>query len=303
MSFAGGEARREAWRLRKPFETSSMDSPTRRNFLKDFGLGAAALSVGEGGPAGQSAQTGRMPGRPAPGNSEMQPAQPDNIMAIAAHPGDVFFAMGAPVALQAHLGARGVFLSLSLGEKGSAAIAPPRYGEMQREASERAAAVLGAQVALLEYPDGEVPVNDDVKFKVCDLIREHKPGVIVTHWRGSWHKDHQACHAIVNDAVFYAGLPAVARKEPAHAVHSVFYADNWEDAAGFAADTYLDVSDVFDRWIEACAVFPMWRGENGFRYNDYYTSLAVERGCLSDCRHAIALMSPPEQLTRCLRGL
>jgi N-acetylglucosamine malate deacetylase 1 len=279
-----------------------MDNQTRRNFLKDLSLSAAALSVAaEGSQADQ--QAGQMPGRPASDESQAAATRPDSIMAIAAHPGDAFFAMGAPVALQAHRGGRGVFLSLSLGEKGSATIPAPRYGEMQREASERAAAALGAQSVLLEYRDGEIPVNDEVKFRVCDLIREHRPGVIVTHWRGSWHKDHQACYAIVSDAVFYAGLPAIARQEPAHTVRRVFYADNWEDASDFAPDTYLDVSEVFDRWIEACAIFPMWRGENGFRYNDYYSSLAIGRGCLSGCQRAVALMSPPDQLTRHLRSL
>jgi LmbE family N-acetylglucosaminyl deacetylase len=224
-------------------------------------------------------------------------------MAIAAHPGDAFFAMGAAVALQVHLGGHGVFVSLSLGEKGSAQIAPARYGALQREAAERAAHALGARAECLGYGDGEIPVCDEAKFAVCDLIREHQPDAIVTHWRGSWHKDHEACYEIVNDAVFYAGLPALVRKQPPHEVRKLFFADNWEDAKGFTPDTYLDISPVFDRWLEACAAFPMWRGETGFRYNDYYGSLAVERGCLSGCKYAVALMSPPEQLTRRVQAL
>jgi len=290
-----------------------MDSDTRRNFLKDFGLGAAALSiVGEGsrdrqpGQAGQASQTdqGQVPGRPATTESAGEAgARPANIMAIAAHPGDAFFAMGAPVAVQTHRGGQGMFLSLSLGEKGSATIPPAQYGQMQRVASERAALMLSARALFLDYPDGQVPVNDEVKFTVCDVIREQKPDVIVTHWRGSWHKDHQACHSIVSDAIFYAGLPAIARKDPAHNVAKLFFGDNWEDAKDFGADTYLDISDVFERWIQACAVFPMWRGENGFRYNDYYTSLAVERGCLAGFQHAVALMSAPDEIPRRLRSL
>jgi N-acetylglucosamine malate deacetylase 1 len=230
-------------------------------------------------------------------------SRPSSIMAIAAHPGDAFFAMGAPVALHVHLGAQGSFLSLSLGEKGSSTVPPARYGILQREASERAAGMLGARTSFLTYPDGQIPVNDEAKFAVCDLIREYKPEIVVTHWRGSWHKDHKACYEIVNDAVFYAALPALARKEPAHVVSKLFFADNWEDANGFAADTYLDITPVFQHWLDACATFPMWRGENGFRYSDYYSSLAIQRGCLSGSKYAVALMSPPEQLTRHVRAL
>ncbi len=275
-----------------------MNKPTRRNFLKDVGLGTAAFSV-----AGERAQENPMPGRPSSGMAESQASGASAIMAIAAHPGDAFFAMGAAVALQVHLGARGVFLSLSLGEKGSSTIAPAQYGRLQHEAAERAAQMLGAHTEFLDYRDGEIPVSDEATFAVSDMIRVHKPGIIVTHWRGSWHKDHKACYKIVNDAVFYAGLPALARKQPAHQVRKIFFADNWEDAKGFTPDTYLDVTPVFERWMEACAAFPMWRGETGFRYNDYYGSLAVERGCLSGHKYALALMSPDEQLIRHVQAL
>jgi len=274
-----------------------MDNPSRRDFLKDLGLATTALSqVPEG------TQTGQMPGRPL-ADLGTQVSSPSNIMAIAAHPGDAFFAMGAAVALQVHLGGQGVFLSLSLGEKGSSTIAPVQYGSLQRRSAERAASALAARAEFLSHPDGEIPDSEEVKFAVCDLIRQNKPGTVVTHWRGSWHKDHRACYQIVNDAVFYAGLSAVQRKQPAHAVRRLFFAENWEDAEGFAADTYLDITPVFDTWLKACAAFPMWHGETGFRYDDYYRSLAIGRGCLSGFTYAVALMSPAEQLTRHLQAL
>ena len=81
-----------------------MDNSNRRHFLKDLGLGAAAFSA-----AAEGAQGGQMPGRPPSGSAEMEPAQASNIMAIAAHPGDAFFAMGAAVALQVQRGGEGVF--------------------------------------------------------------------------------------------------------------------------------------------------------------------------------------------------
>ncbi len=228
---------------------------------------------------------------------------PSTILAIAAHPGDGLFTMGASVAQQIRAGGQGVFLSLSLGERGHPKISPKDYGELQRAATEKAAKELGAQTAFLTYPDAEVPLNDEIRFAVCDLIRKYRPGVVVTHWRGSWHKDHQNCHAIVQDAIFYAGLPAIERKLPAHAVGRLYFAENWEDMTGFESDTYLDISAVYQTWLEACAAFPMWRGETGFRYNDYYRSLAVMRGCLSGFDAAVALMSSAEQREQRLKSL
>ncbi|HUO18005.1 MAG TPA: PIG-L deacetylase family protein [Verrucomicrobiae bacterium] len=230
---------------------------------------------------------------------------PGKVMAIAAHPGDGMFTMGATLAQQIERGGKGILLSLSLGEKGAPKNIPvQQYGDMQRAATEKAAHLIGADAVFFDYPDAEIPFDEESSLRVCDAIREHRPDVVVTHWSGSWHKDHQNCHLIVRDAVFYAGLETLTRSRRAHAVSKIFYADNWEDAANFVPDTYVDIEAVYEKWVQACDFYPMWRGQTGFfRYNDYYSSLAVMRGCLSGFRHAVALMSDSNQRTRHMQSL
>ena len=221
-------------------------------------------------------------------------------MAVAAHPGDAIFTMGATVAQHIHNGGRGIFLNLSLGEKGHRTIPSAEYGEMQRDAMVKAAKMLGAETEFLAYPDAEIPSGDRISFEICDLIRKHRPRIVVTHWSGSWHKDHQNTFIVVRDAIFYAGLGALRRSAESHQAERLFFADNWEDAVNYQPDVYLDISSVYDRWVKACEVFPMWRGETGLiRYNDYYQSLAVMRGALAGYKYAVALMTDPNQrLTR-----
>jgi N-acetylglucosamine malate deacetylase 1 len=273
-----------------------MSFTSRRNFLALTSASAIGLSKST-----EFLHAAQLPGQPPSTPAGAQDKDFSNVMAIAAHPGDAFFAMGAPVAVAAHNGGQASLLSLSLGERGSSSIPAEKYGSMQREASQKAASLIGAKALFLTYPDGEIPINEEAKFAVCDLIRQYKPSTVVTHWKGSWHKDHRACYDIVDDAVFYAGLPAIVRKDPALAIRKIFYADNWEDASGFAADTYLDISPVYDSWLNACSIFPMWRGENGFRYNDYYASLAVARGCIGNFKQSVALMSAEEQRIQRIR--
>jgi LmbE family N-acetylglucosaminyl deacetylase len=121
------------------------------------------------------------------------------ILAIAAQPGDAFLTMGATVDQHIHNGGAGAFLSLSLGEKGHRPSAPKEYGQMQRPAAEKAAKHLGVEPLFLNYPDGEIPANDEANFAVCDVIRRQKPEIIITHWSGSWHKDHQNTFLVVRD--------------------------------------------------------------------------------------------------------
>jgi N-acetylglucosamine malate deacetylase 1 len=255
----------------------------RRSFVQSIG-GAAALSAIPASFSGMQSSASAPPGK---------------IMAIAAHPGDGLFTMGAALAQQIHQGGAGILLSLSLGEKGAPKNIPvQQYGEMQRTATEKAAHLIGAEAIFFTYPDAEIPFDNESSLRVCDAIREHRPDVILTHWSGSWHKDHQNCHLIVRDAIFYAGLQTLDRSRPSHAVVKLFYADNWEDATNFIADTYINIEAVYEKWLQACDFYPMWRGQTGFfRYNDYYSSLAVMRGCLSGTKQAVALMSDPNQRT------
>jgi len=260
----------------------------RRSFAQSIG-GAAFLS----------ALSGR-----SPAWSESSDGTPGRVMAIAAHPGDGLFTMGAALAQQIELGGAGSLLSLSLGERGAPKDIPvQQYGEMQRTATQKATHLLGAEAIFLAYPDAEIPFNEESSLAVCDVIRQYKPEIIITHWSGSWHKDHQNCYLIVRDAVFYAALQTMSRNQPAHAVSKIFYADNWEDASNFVADTYLDIEAVYEKWLQACDFYPMWRGQTGFfRYNDYYGALSVMRGCLSGFKHAVALMSDSGQRMNRLRS-
>lgn len=204
--------------------------------------------------------------------------------------------MGAAVARHIHNGGRGVFLSLSLGERGHPTIEPARYGEMQREAARKAAALLGAECDFLAYPDAEIPAGDRIALEICDRIRKFKPHIVLTHWQGSWHKDHQNTYFAVRDAVLFAGLSSMRRELPAHPVGRIYYPENWEDAAGFKIDFLLDITPVYEKWVAACEIFPMWRGETRLiRYRDFYCSLAAQHGALAGCRYAVALMRDPQE--------
>jgi len=261
----------------------------RRSFAQSVG-GAAILSA--------------IPGSSALTDNSVV-SRPGKVMAIAAHPGDGMFTMGAALAKQIERGGSGVLLSLSLGERGAPKNLPvQQYGVMQRTATDKAARLVGADAVFLDYQDAEIPFNEESSLRACDAIREHQPDVVITHWSGSWHKDHQNCHLIVRDAIFYAGLQTLARSRPACAVSKLFYAENWEDAANFVPDTYLDIESVYEKWLQACDFYPMWRGQTGFfRYNDYYSSLSVMRGCLSGFRYAVALMSDVNQRAQRLQSL
>jgi len=72
----------------------------------------------------------------------------------------------------------------------------------------------------------------------------------------------------------------------------VFFAENWEDKEGFQHEVYVEISSVVDKWVEALRKIAFARGETGFNYIDYYTSLARMRGLEMGVEYAEVLMRP-----------
>jgi len=225
------------------------------------------------------------------------------LMVVGAHAGDAEVTCGGLIAKLARAGHEVVIVHMTLGERGHPKLSEEEYAAQKRREAEEAARILGAKPVFLPYRDGELPVSGEVKFRLCDLIREYRPEILVTHWRGSIHRDHRNTYRNAGDALFYAALPAVKREKPAHRVRRVFFAENWEDPRGFRPNVYVDISDALEVWREAASAYAFARGETGFPYIEYYTCLFRIRGIESGFKYAQALMAPSEQLRQVLREL
>lgn len=215
------------------------------------------------------------------------------IMVVGAHAGDAEIMAGAVVAKYTEAGHQAVLVHMTPGEKGHQTLSPEEYSQQKHAEGLRAAEVLGAKAIFLPYKDAELPLNEAVKYELADIIRAEKPDTIITHWKGSMHKDHEYTHYIVQDAIFYAALPAIKRELPAHGCYNQLFAENWEDLEGFEVDTYVDITDSYQLWLNSIKEYELFSGNiSTFRYMNYYQALAVLRGCLNRSQYAVGLMRP-----------
>jgi N-acetylglucosamine malate deacetylase 1 len=227
-----------------------------------------------------------------------------DVLTIGAHMGDEV-AWGMALAAHRRQGLTVGMLHLTPGEKGHKTLSPEEYAAQKRAEAAACAAALGAEWWALDYRDGELPVNDEVKFAICDVIRAARPKVILTHWRGSIHKDHTAAADNLPDALFYAALPAFHRALPPHWVARHYFGENWEDLQGYEPELYLEVlPEDLAQWEEAMRCYALFRGEvSSFAYLDYYKALARTRGCEIGARYAVTFAVPPASRRRRLRTL
>jgi N-acetylglucosamine malate deacetylase 1 len=226
------------------------------------------------------------------------------LMVVGAHAGDGEVMAGSVVAQHLADGGTATFLHLTPGERGHPFLPGAQYAQQKRDEARAAGLALGADVRILDYRDGELVASQEVKLAVAQIILDEQPDIVITHDAGSFHRDHAACHEIVSEAVFFAGLADLWPDRPPHIVKAVYCAENWEDKRSFSPDLYIDTSRGHDTWLEALRCYELFRGGLAtFPYVRYYEALAIVRGAECGTRYAKAFSVPPEARRTVVSGL
>lgn len=216
------------------------------------------------------------------------------LLVIGGHIGDVENTGGLIAAKYAAGGHHVTLLHMTAGEKGNPNVDHREYRKQRVREAEDFSQIIGAsECIVLDHPDGELHVDETTIHEMCDLIRHLRPDIVLTHWRGSFHRDHRNTYTIVMEGGFLAALPSFERKDPAHLIKGLYFCENWEDREDYQPDLWIDVSDVFDTWVEACETSELLRGEISFQYLHHYKGLAAVRGAEVGVKYAVTVSLPP----------
>jgi bacillithiol biosynthesis deacetylase BshB1 len=181
-----------------------------------------------------------------------------DVLAFGAHPDDVEIGCGGTVALLASLGRSVVIVDFTRGESGTRGTVDERAAEAQA-----AAKALGAKERVnLELPDGFLPFSDagtgrpnrDLAVeRVVELIREHRPRLLLANFPSDAHPDHVVVGEVVKQARYLAGLDkwrpdARDAKRPRHRPDLVLHYFEHEH---HEPTLLVDVSRVYAKKLEA----------------------------------------------------
>lgn len=211
-------------------------------------------------------------------------------MAIGGHIGDAELTSGCVLATKALEGHKIITVALTGGERGNpAGISVEDYRKQKIKEANQFAEMLNGEAIVLDYADGELPDNKEVRLEVANLIRKYRPNAIFTHWPNSMHIDHHRTSLIVQDASFFAGIDMGDLVAGDRHYSPVYFAENWEDADGFNPYIYIPCSvEGYELWKEAISKHWFIMNSKSFRYFDYYTHLTYVRGALARTTHAQA---------------
>jgi LmbE family N-acetylglucosaminyl deacetylase len=186
---------------------------------------------------------------------------PTRALIVAAHPDDPEFGCGGTIATWGAEGKEFYYLVCTRGDKGSddPSMHTARLMEVRQGEQRAAAAVLGVkEVRFLDFRDGELAPNLDLRRAIVRVIRELKPDVVFTHDPATLygtdfinHPDHRAVGQATLDAVFPTARDRL--QYPEHeaeglASHKVLDVYMW---GSLNPNAFVDIGANFERKIES----------------------------------------------------
>ena len=137
-----------------------------------------------------------------------------SALAIAAHPDDIEFVMAGTLLLLREAGWEIHYFNLSSGNMGSTVMSAAETARVRRREGQAAAKALGAKWHAPIADDMQIFYTDENIRRVCAVVREARPTVLLTHALADYMEDHMMTARLAVSAAFARGIPNYISKPP-----------------------------------------------------------------------------------------
>ena len=204
------------------------------------------------------------------------------VLVVSAHAADFVWRAGGAIALYAGRGWRVRILCLSFGERGESerlwkmpGMTLERVKQERQAESEKAAAILGAEIRFFNASDYPLRLSDELIEGMVKEFRDCQPEIVLTHSASDpYNMDHgDACEATLRARIYAqaAGYPLPGKKLGAPPVFA--FEPHQPEQCDFKPQVLLDITPVFEQKRKA-----MESMEAQQHLWEYYTDLAKRRG-------------------------
>jgi LmbE family N-acetylglucosaminyl deacetylase len=218
------------------------------------------------------------------------------VLAACAHPDDIEVHCAGTLIRYVKEGHKVYMAEACTGNVGSKIHTGPEIEAIRAEEAQKAADIIGAELIMLGYKDGEVWLDNPTWKTYVDLIRRTNPDVILTHDRNDYTADHSNVGELAYRAAIWASVANIPDTEypPIDHIPTVFYFEPPGAHRDAPPDYYVDISEEFEQKLEAFRQHESQHGDflqKEFGVKDSFKSIEIEnqlRGFQCGCKFAEA---------------
>ena len=202
------------------------------------------------------------------------------VLCAAAHPDDIELQCGGTLIRYVKEGHKVYMAVACTGNVGSKAHTGPEIEAIRAVEAQKAADVIGAELIMMGYRDGEVWQDNPSWKKFIDLIRRTNPDVIITHDKADYVHDHSNVGELAYRAAIWASVANIPDTEypPIDHIPTVFYFETLGTHRVAPPDYYVDIAQEFEQKILAFKQHESQHGdflEKQFGVKDWFEYLEV----------------------------
>lgn len=177
-----------------------------------------------------------------------------DLLAFGVHPDDIELSCAGTLLTEKNNGKKVGVADLTQGELGTRGTPDTR-----KEEAEKSAIILGLDIREnLEMADGFFRNDETNQRKIITVLRKYRPEIILCNAPDDRHPDHGRSAQLVIDAAFLSGLMKIETTDEKGKNQEAWrpkYVFNYIQDLYFKPDFVIDVSNVFDKKIEAIEAF------------------------------------------------
>jgi 4-oxalomesaconate hydratase len=203
-------------------------------------------------------------------------------LVVSAHSADFVWRAGAAIALHARRGYRVRVVCLAYGERGESAklwrepgMTLERVKQARHAEAEKAAALLGAEVAFLDGGDYPLRPTPEMLDRLVDIYRELRPEFVLTHsLEDPYNFDHPQAAHLAQEARIIAQAHGHNPHQKVLGAPPVFlFEPHQPEQCNWKPQVILDITEVWEVKRKAFEIMAaqehLW---------EYYTRVALQRG-------------------------
>lgn len=195
-----------------------------------------------------------------------------SVLAVAAHPDDIEFAMAGTMLQLAARGWDLHYMNLADGCRGSTTMTREQTAATRLEEARKAAEILGATFYEPITHDMEIQYSFEMVAKVTAVVRRSRASIVLTHAPSDYMEDHENACRIAVSAAFSHGMPnleSIPPEDPYFEPVTVYHAQPHGNRTPLGEPVHphliVDTTPVMDRKVpslEAHASQKQWLDES-----------------------------------------